>query len=761
MKYPMINKQPRREVNIPELSGGLNLRDSMTGIRDNQMTDCVNMWYKDGMLKTRPSFNTNDSCINMSGRLNDNENLDTKFHNDVKVFYKGHSCICATNKRVITDDNGNVSCDIEFEFQSLEKTFIMPTIKGIDDGENITYFCVEMSGVLYCYVSNFSIWKLEYETLSNGEEPLEWSKVSKNNTYIPTVYAHCKRTGWDDFDGVQFEGYNLISDSYKMIYSAYNELDSDKSHPMRYVLGQELAESGEIRVEITSYNASEEKVNTVIHSITYTKEQYQKIKEGQILIEKFENDKLPEDKLYLFVKYNYVGFLFEDKGNDSFVAMLDTAEKVSKYGLNEDNIIITAPLKMTDDNLKKVFCMTQSIWFGGAANGINSGSRLFLCGNTNNSEKSLVIWSGRNEPLYFSENSYAYVGRKSRAVTAFGKQGENLIVFKENKIYSTYYAQNDNITADNVINQSVIDYEAQSIYFPMIQINAFIGCDCPDTIQMCRNRLVWANSEGKIFTLANLNQYNEHTVYEASEMVAPKIKMYRDKLKNATSADAYGHYILFLGDCALVMNYSCYGYQYIYSYSKSEDANVMIPWYYWDFSFLKSNTQKEKYQNAVICALDGEIVMRAYFDAVKDNNAGFVGFTMNDNENVSADKAFYTDLQDAELKICDSVINSSITTKLFELGNGIYNINVDSVAVKLGLGQESDANINFITDYGAESEFVENSGYSDNTAMMLIRSIRIRPCIRSILRFGIQIKCKGYAFIDGLSIKYRLLGGNN
>ena len=60
-----------------------------------------------------------------------------------------------------------------------------------------------------------------------------------------------------------------------------------------------------------------------------------------------------------------------------------------------------------------------------------------------------------------------------------------------------------------------------------------------------------------------------------------------------------------------------------------------------------------------------------------------------------------------------------------------------------------------------ESEFVENSGYSDNTAMMLIRSIRIRPCIRSILRFGIQIKCKGYAFIDGLSIKYRLLGGNN
>ena len=47
MKYPMINRQPRREVNVPQLSGGLNLRDSLSGIRDNQMTDCVNMWYKE------------------------------------------------------------------------------------------------------------------------------------------------------------------------------------------------------------------------------------------------------------------------------------------------------------------------------------------------------------------------------------------------------------------------------------------------------------------------------------------------------------------------------------------------------------------------------------------------------------------------------------------------------------------------------------------------------------------------------------------
>ena len=63
MRYPKINKQPRREVQVPQFSGGLNLRDSVSGVRDNQMTDCVNMWYKEGMLKTRPSFTTNENMF--------------------------------------------------------------------------------------------------------------------------------------------------------------------------------------------------------------------------------------------------------------------------------------------------------------------------------------------------------------------------------------------------------------------------------------------------------------------------------------------------------------------------------------------------------------------------------------------------------------------------------------------------------------------------------------------------------------------------
>ena len=760
MRYPMMNKQPVREVNIPNLSGGLNLRDSLTGVRDNQLTECVNMWYKNGVLRTRPSIVTSNAMIKNSVRSNTDEKVNTRFHNEIKIEYNGAMCICATNKRIIknTDDN-TLKCNIEFEFQSENKIFAMPSIENISAENEVSYFLCEMDGVLYCYISDLSIWRLFYakEYKTEEEKPI-WEKVDIKNRYVPTVYLHCQRTGWDDFNGTFFEGYNIIGNSYKMIYSAYNENDSDKSHPMRYALGQDLPPEGEIKVEIATYKADGEDVLTTEHSIVYGKEDYENFKNGKILIEKFSDGKTPEDNLYLFVKYNYVGFL-SNANADSSVFTLETDEKVKKYGCNEDNITITAPVAVSEENLKKVFCMTRCTWFGGYADGINGGSRLFLCGNTDKKEKSLVVWSGLNEPLYFGENCYSYVGRKSQAVTAFGKQGEKLILFKENKIYYTYYAENNDITADDLINQSVIDYGANSVYFPMIQLNGFIGCDCPDTVQMCRNRLVWANSIGKVYTLYTINQYNEHNVYDMSEMIAPKLKEYRNLLKNATSADFDGHYILFLGDCAFVADYCCYGYQYIYSYSKTEDANSMIPWYYWKFDFIDVGNNSDVYQNASICMLGNSLLMRAYFNASVNGKTAFVGFTSGDKTDCTADYMFFNDFKEKSLKLCESKIKCKAATKLFEFGNGVYTINVEGITVNLGANNGDDIKIKFITEQGEEVTVVSsNREFTAVNAPNYFKPKRIYPCMRAILKFGIELECEGLLAIDGISVKYRLLG---
>ena len=237
----------------------------------------------------------------------------------------------------------------------------------------------------------------------------------------------------------------------------------------------------------------------------------------------------------------------------------------------EDNMTITAPCYKGD--LSKVYCMEHCVWFGGAANGINGGSRLFLGGNTEH--RSLMLWSALDNPLYFPENNYAYVGKNGEAITGFGKQNDMLVIFKENEVYYTRYVQNADITADNLINQTIIDYQAASVYFPIVQLHTEIGCNVPDSIQLCRNRLVWAHTSGNIYTLVSANQYNERNIYSLSAMIERGLSI----SKNATSADWNGYYCLLCNDKLWLLSYDSYGYQYVLSYSKAEDAAIKIPWF--------------------------------------------------------------------------------------------------------------------------------------------------------------------------------------
>ena len=51
-----MGRSRRARVNIPELRGGVNYREAMNVVEDNQLTDVRNMWFKDGVLRTRPGL---------------------------------------------------------------------------------------------------------------------------------------------------------------------------------------------------------------------------------------------------------------------------------------------------------------------------------------------------------------------------------------------------------------------------------------------------------------------------------------------------------------------------------------------------------------------------------------------------------------------------------------------------------------------------------------------------------------------------------
>ena len=89
MCFPIMNKQPRRSVNIPDLAGGVNYRDGITEVHDNQLTECKNMWFKDGVLRTRPAAVCNETSELVKQTDGETYNHETKVFKEIVFNYGG------------------------------------------------------------------------------------------------------------------------------------------------------------------------------------------------------------------------------------------------------------------------------------------------------------------------------------------------------------------------------------------------------------------------------------------------------------------------------------------------------------------------------------------------------------------------------------------------------------------------------------------------------------------------------------------------
>lgn len=580
---PKITSKPLSRLTIPELSGGVNYRDGISQVLDNQLTDCRNVWYKNGLLRTRPAVR----CAEGFDFINQYYENDA----DVTVYIKKE------NFRVINGETyflvaiktrGNIRFIYHPENSSLEP--IPVTTIGPNELPKGEFTCniFQHDADIYCFCSGY------YE----GEEiPYYIFKISENEDegfsvlritddthidnieqndyeiYAPVVMTNCgpattlveTREGMILNGASMLEGYNLLGSRYRMVFSTAKEAKTDEeaemTDEMKYSL---LHDVGSFIGQTVVVTLTDCDGNTKTHKVT--------IKNGEGDVETESQG----DGLFLAVRGKSFRFCTEQNW-----------EKVATIPRNKfvrNNMIVTAPCPTDRKGYEKVLNMTFSEWFGGSSEGIYDGIHLFMGGNTAKDEKSLVCWSDFDKPLYFSENGYAYVGDKAQRVTAFGKQGENLIIFKERETYATKYSGSEKVLdTEKFLSGKIDSLEKYEVNFPMLQVHGFIGCDCPNTVQLCRNRLVWAHSDGKVYTLVSANQWNERSVFEVSGMVERKLKTHSaDQLKKALSADWEGHYVLSLGDQFYLMDYNSYGYANVTSYSKNDDAQMHIPWWVWD-----------------------------------------------------------------------------------------------------------------------------------------------------------------------------------
>ena len=703
MRLPIMRKQEAHILSLPDLSGGLNMRDGISEVLDDQLIDCKNMWWKDGLLKTRAAMIQNDSKINL-GDAAEGSAPKIRQHNCYNTVSGVKGQLCS----VVYDNKINFFWNYGKSISAVASIAETPS----------SYFVCQYADTLYCFTNKRVIYKTEIESAG-------WTKVEEKDYYTPLIATSCKKIDKTNAstqealaNGVMIEGFNILSDYYKMSFNSYNPeivTEENQSHDMRYHIAESIAKSKYKDKTVTAVYTKE--------GVDYT---HTVVLSGESNAS--EEGNIGKDGLKMKVWRNSVSFWDKD-GNIA---------KISEGG--ENDLIITAPYITSTAEKDKIFSMKRCEWFGGGTAGLSGGTRLFLCGNTKKGNSDLVVWSGLNNPLYFPENSCFNVGNETGAVTGFGKQSDKLVIFKENETWFTQYAQNNNITAQDLINQRVIDYASSSVYFPLTQINSNIGCPCPDTIQLCRNRLVWLGNNNSVYTLVSDSQYNERSIFSVSEMVNRKIEEIGVDSK-ACACDWNGYYCLLLGNNILLMDYNCYGYTHVASYSKQDDANIHIPWYSWEITNVQKLAVIGNHLSSVnITDIGGKLYAISYYFNAKG----------------TADK-----LLDKESgKYITSAISSSFTTKIFDFGLPHRRKNIEQINLQIGNNGGVPINLFFVTENGTEqSEVIPSGNELNNYTAGYIDSRAVFPCIKQVLRFGIKIECKGTLAVDSVILKYRTLGG--
>ncbi len=169
-------------------------------------------------------------------------------------------------------------------------------------------------------------------------------------------------------------------------------------------------------------------------------------------------------------------------------------------------------------------------WYGGDRSTQAGGTRLFLGGG------NAVMWSAVGNPLYFPTSAYALVGDPDEPLTAFGKQGDQLVLFKQHSMYGVEYVSNQAVTAEDIEQGISVDVTATA-QFPLTPLHAEIGCDLPQTVALLGNRLVWACADGKVYCLDTSGKLSQRTVSCISQPIRPLLQANPPGIAAATVAE--------------------------------------------------------------------------------------------------------------------------------------------------------------------------------------------------------------------------------
>lgn len=710
MHFMRMREYPQSMAKIPRLDGGLNVQDLPQLVEDNQLTAAENVWWHEGSLRTRPGLVENPEIwveeYNIRQALSEQETLLARYvplgpEEDHRATFSA-ACLTARDGFYAIGNFGR-RCEVKAPLPgtalSAMGVKVLPT--------------QELNSHWLYFLSSGDILKENTDAFPTEEG---WMAADAN-IYVPTVRLNGRgytdttgNTQAEADSGNAYEDFNMLSPYYKAAYTT-----DGTAHcfavPLRET-ADTVVESAMLRVRHAVTGKSRE-IRLPNH-----------LTNGEWTTIPLEETGL--EKTYPGKKE--IGVAMESHGavcrlvyrHPDSGAVVEWAPP--QVGAN--SLVLTAMSENTAERMT-ICRMQRCVWFGGDRSSVEGGTRLFVCGNPDTPH--LIHWSDVNKPLYFPRHNCAYVGDATQPVTAFGRQGSLLILFKEREIYAAEYVAG---TAEDyrTAQEGGAYITAYTAQFPITPICSTVGCDCPNTVRLVNNRLVWACAGGRVYALTGANRNSGQNVGCLSRNIQPLLEAHsRGSLQNAGAGEYAGYYVLQVDNTLYLMDATSAAYS-----RQGETGTSRIVWYVW--------TLPQQVRCTGIVADGGTLRLVA-----EKPHGGNEGLTATFSGNRDFDKP----------------IGSRFTTKIYDFGAPDQTKNIQQILIGAGVEPGGKIHISYLTERGAYGDPVglSHDGGMNPGYVGYLPKCCLTPHVRMAQTIGLCLESDSAMNVDGVYIKYKTQGG--
>lgn len=534
MRYETMGRTNAQRLNVPQLLGGLNVAAHPTLIEDDELADVCNLTPRNGMLVTRQAVRAVGD-VPLVACEGQERLVDKILRQPIEI--DGEMCT------VIVSAAGTVdvaAVDVTVQVVTLDgvckRTYTMRSLGG----GGYSFAVVPCDGV--AYGAPFLLYHAgNVYTPDDASETM--TRIEADKLYAPLVMVNATSVpltenqvpSCDLANGVTYEGFNALTEWYRARFTSSVEALTPQAEV--YVLPTKLYPSTLTMDMLTEKGKTTVKMTVGGEAVGFT------IGASQYSAQAYVNG---------YVRVSPALPVAERKGNVTITCERERGQR-----------------------LQSVRDATIATWFGGTQNK-RGGTRLFLAGFGS----AKVMWSEVDNPFYFPENNYMAVGDLSQRVTALEKQGNMLVIFKEREMFYTTYVKGE-IESTRIESGTNADTTATKAYFPLTQLSPSIGCCCPESLALCRDRLVWMDWDARLYALIPSGAYSSRNVHEIGAKIRPWLLENTSETtrKAAVAVDHDGKYRVMIGNVMAEFDYNENGFVTVSGYASGARSAQNAAWY--------------------------------------------------------------------------------------------------------------------------------------------------------------------------------------